>query len=414
SASAPHRGPVPRRSSPRAWIHPTSLGGRIRPSRCSRRNHGDRIWRFTWARSIAGAPTLVGAASRPNPLASRWIAQGRTARVRAGPSLLMATHPVVVPLCLISRYLRGCEFPHTNGVAMRFLRSSLGRVFSAIRSRPWSSRPTARGWAAVAAAAAVLTLVGIVASSAPGPRSGAASGLRSPGRARASSGRAGTASRWAGHRSGRSGTRADPAASAASTGEAGAGRLPRTRTAARQAGSGLRTSCRRVAHIGDSTSVDLISSADLPDPAERLPARYTDVGVRHLLMDASGGRSIVEALPGQVNGYNVAQAWWSRGHRGSSRFALGANDAANVSVGAAVGPTGRIDEMMSVAHGEPVLWVNSVTELSGGPWSEANEQLWDAALAGALARYPNMRILNWAAVARPGWFLPDGIHYNPV
>lgn len=298
---------------------------------------------------------------------------------------------------------------------MRFLRSSLGRVFSAIRSRPWSSRPTARGWAAVAAAAAVLTLVGIVAaSSAPGPRSWAASGLRSPGRARTSPGRAGTASRWAGHRSGRPGTRAVPAASAASTGEATAGRPPRTRAAAGRAGPGPRTSCRRVAHIGDSTSVDLISSADLPDPAVRLPARYTDVGVRHLLMDASGGRSIVEALPGQVNGYKVAQAWWSRGYRGCWVFALGTNDAANVSVGSAVGLTGRIDEMMSVAHGEPVLWVNSVTELSGGPWSEANEQLWDAALAGALARYPNMRILNWAAVAQPGWFLPDGIHYNPV
>jgi len=169
-----------------------------------------------------------------------------------------------------------------------------------------------------------------------------------------------------------------------------------------------------VAHTGDSTSVDLISSADLPDPAERLPARYADVGVRHLLMDASGGRSIVEALPGQVNGYNVAQAWWSQGYRGCWVFALGTNDTANVSVGSAAGLTGRISEMMSVAHGEPVLWVNTVTELTSGPWSEANQQLWDAALVSALARYSNMRILNWAAVAQPGWFLPDRIHYNPV
>jgi lysophospholipase L1-like esterase len=23
-----------------------------------------------------------------------------------------------------------------------------------------------------------------------------------------------------------------------------------------------------------------------------------------------------------------------------------------------------------------------------------------------------MRIFNWAAIARPGWFLPDGIHYT--
>ncbi|HEV2244008.1 MAG TPA: hypothetical protein VGR98_23410 [Streptosporangiaceae bacterium] len=268
----------------------------------------------------------------------------------------------------------------------------------------------------MAGGAVVLTLTGVVvASIAPGPRAGAAaSGRRSTGRARTVPGRAGTASRRAGHPSGRAGTRATPAASAARTREPTATRPLQTRTPAGRAGSGLRTSCLRVAHIGDSISVDLISSADIPDPAERLPARYAGVGVGHLLMDASGGRSIVEALPGQVNGYNVAQAWWNQGYRGCWVFALGTNDTANVSVGSAVGLTGRIDEMMSVAHGEPVLWVNTVTELSSGPWSEANEQLWDAALVSALARYPNMRILNWAAVAQPGWFLPDGIHYSPV
>jgi lysophospholipase L1-like esterase len=53
-----------------------------------------------------------------------------------------------------------------------------------------------------------------------------------------------------------------------------------------------------------------------------------------------------------------------------------------------------------------------VTQLDGGPWSEANEQGWDNALVSALASYPNMRIFNWAAVAQPGWFLSDGIHYN--
>src|SRR5690348_18121824 len=35
-----------------------------------------------------------------------------------------------------------------------------------------------------------------------------------------------------------------------------------------------RTSCTSVAHVGDSTSVDLISAAYLPNPAQRLAARY--------------------------------------------------------------------------------------------------------------------------------------------
>ena len=30
----------------------------------------------------------------------------------------------------------------------------------------------------------------------------------------------------------------------------------------------------------------------------------------------------------------------------------------------------------------------------------------------ACARYPNMRIFDWASVARPGWFISDGIHYT--
>src|SRR5215472_8202328 len=78
--------------------------------------------------------------------------------------------------------------------------------------------------------------------------------------------------------------------------------------------SPLRTSCRSVAHIGDSTSVDLVSAADIPAPAQRLRARYAQMGVRQVRIDASGGRSIVEALPGQVNGYDVARAWRQAGY----------------------------------------------------------------------------------------------------
>ncbi len=176
----------------------------------------------------------------------------------------------------------------------------------------------------------------------------------------------------------------------------------------------LRTSCRSVAHVGDSTSVDLISPAFLPNQAQRLQARYADVGVRHLLVDASSGRSIVEALPGQVNGYNVAAAWRAAGFRGCWVIALGTNDSANIATGSAVGATARINEMMSVAHGQPVLWVNAATLLSSGPWANANEQSWDNALLKAARRYPNLRILNWSAIAKPGWFLPDGIHYNSL
>jgi len=189
---------------------------------------------------------------------------------------------------------------------------------------------------------------------------------------------------------------------------AGAGRMRN----ATQRPQPPQTSCRSVGQIGDSTSVDLISPSFIPNPAQRLAARYAAVGVRHLRVDASGGRSIVEELPGQLNGYKVASTWRSNGYLGCLVFALGTNDTADIAAGSSIGMMARIDQMMAVAHGEPVMWVNTRTLLSSGPWANANERQWDQTLVRALAKYPNMRIFNWSAVARPSWFLTDGIHYN--
>jgi lysophospholipase L1-like esterase len=173
-----------------------------------------------------------------------------------------------------------------------------------------------------------------------------------------------------------------------------------------------RTSCSSVAHIGDSTSVGLVSAAWLPDASQRLPAQYRDVGVRQVQIDASGGRSIVEELAGRQNGYRVASAWYGAGFRGCWVIALGTNDAANIAAGSTVGMMTRVREMMTAVHGEPVLWVNAQTDLNSGPWSEATMQLWNETLVQAGKLYPNMRIFNWAGMVRPGWHLPDGIHYT--
>ena len=175
---------------------------------------------------------------------------------------------------------------------------------------------------------------------------------------------------------------------------------------------GLRTSCTSVAHIGDSTSVGMVSAQWLPDAAQRLAAQYRDVGVRHALIDASGGRSIVEEMPAQVNGFRVASGWHNAGFRGCWVIALGTNDIANIAAGSNVGAAARIAEMMSAAHGEPVMWVNTQTDLSSGPWSESNMQQWNKALVQAAKHYPNLRIFNWAGMVRPAWHLPDGIHYT--
>ena len=67
--------------------------------------------------------------------------------------------------------------------------------------------------------------------------------------------------------------------------------------------------------------------------------------------------------------------------------------------------------MMAIIGDQPVMWVNVKSLVSSGPYAEANMQRWDQALLQACARYPNMRIYDWASAVKDKWFIPDGIHY---
>ena len=179
-------------------------------------------------------------------------------------------------------------------------------------------------------------------------------------------------------------------------------------------GGPLRTSCRAVAHIGDSTSDGLVSPDYLPKPGERIVARYEDVGVRSVVTDISGARSVVEVLPGQINGYDAARNITRGGFRGCWVIALGTNDTADVAAGSNVGLATRISRMMRAAHGEPVMWVNVKSLLSSGPYAEVNMLRWDQALISACAKYPNMRVYNWAAEVKTKWYISDGIHFTSI
>jgi hypothetical protein len=173
-----------------------------------------------------------------------------------------------------------------------------------------------------------------------------------------------------------------------------------------------RSSCRSLVHIGDSTSDGLISRDYLPDPQERLAAQYARVGVTRLTTEISGGRSIVETVDGQPDAYTVAQQLVRDGYRGCWVLALGVNDTADVYVGSSSDQADRIRRMMSVAGGQPVMWVNVKSLVASGPYAESQMQVWNSALMQACARYPNMRVYDWAAAAQDSWFIRDGIHYT--
>jgi lysophospholipase L1-like esterase len=94
-------------------------------------------------------------------------------------------------------------------------------------------------------------------------------------------------------------------------------------------------------------------------------------------------------------------------------IALGTNDAADLAVGSNVGLAARIQRMMSLIGHQPVMWVNVTSLLAAGPYADRNMRQWNQALLQACPSYPGMKVYDWAAAAKPGWFIPDGIHYNP-
>ena len=306
-------------------------------------------------------------------------------------------------------------------------RGALGLAWKRMRSRTASQAQPAGvgGWAAVTGGAMVVALAcaGLsgavrtpVASNAATGTLAAGSVLPPPGGAsQGASGTSGTSTGGAGTGGAGTGGAAEGGSGAgdAAKGPGGAGaRGPGSAGSAPVPAASLRTSCQAVTHIGDSTSDGLVSPEYLPNPAKRIAAQYHDVGVGSVRWDISGARSVVEVLPGQVNGYNAAQAIYRSGFRGCLVIALGTNDTADVAVGSNVGLMTRIGRMMAAAHGAPVMWVNLRSLLAGGPYSEANMVTWDNTLLKACARYPNMRVFNWAALAKAKWYISDGIHFT--
>ena len=171
-----------------------------------------------------------------------------------------------------------------------------------------------------------------------------------------------------------------------------------------------RTSCRSVVYIGDSTSEGEISSDYIPNPRQRLQAQLADVGVRTTYPEISGARSIVETFEGFPNAATVAQQHLAQGFHGCWILALGTNDVDNAET-SPIGLSRRIAHMMAIIGHQPVMWVDVLTLLSSGPYSEAQMQKWNQALLAACPRHRSMRIYDWAAHAKRKWFIPDGIHY---
>jgi peptidoglycan/LPS O-acetylase OafA/YrhL len=300
--------------------------------------------------------------------------------------------------------------PAIAGVCLLTAAVLAGGVTAGMRLTSGSSHPSASDATASAASARLSNSAGKAAAAASAAAAGAAGGASaSAGGVGASGGARGAGG--AGGQQAAGGTAAGSGTSAGAVTVAAAG--PAATVAALPTPPPM-TSCQSVVHIGDSTSEGLISSDYEPNPANRIPARYADVGVKKSIMKIVGATSVVEALPGTQNAFQMASEVKAKGFNGCWVLALGTNDTADVAVGSEVTRVQRIQKMMKLIGDEPVMWVEVTSLLSSGPYSEQNMQAWNDALKQVAPQYPNMKIYNWPAVAQKSWFINDGIHYTSL
>jgi peptidoglycan/LPS O-acetylase OafA/YrhL len=172
------------------------------------------------------------------------------------------------------------------------------------------------------------------------------------------------------------------------------------------------TACEEVIHIGDSTSIGLVSQEYGGDD-DLISRQYGRVGAVTQHIEVAGARSIAEPFEGPVpNAEKVARSWIDAGYRGCWVLALGLNEAGNVAVGSQVGHVERIRSMMDLIGDQPVLWINVRTVNATGPFADANARAWNDALEAECAGYPEMRIYDWASEVPDEYFTEDGAHFT--
>ena len=176
-----------------------------------------------------------------------------------------------------------------------------------------------------------------------------------------------------------------------------------------------RTSCDTVIHVGDSTSIGLESADVLPNSVDRVDSRYRQFGAKTVISDIVGARSSLETVNGEPNAVTAIEGHLARGERGCWVMAMGINDTANIQVGGPGTVDSRIDRLLGPLKGQQVMWPTVITSPLNENPAYSNDAMrgFNQALLRACTRYPNLRIYDWAAEAKPNWFI-DGIHYTSL
>lgn len=177
----------------------------------------------------------------------------------------------------------------------------------------------------------------------------------------------------------------------------------------------LKTKCSVVVHIGDSTSVGMMSEDFLPDPADRVDAQYKKYGAQTVYTDIHGGRSIFETPADTVSVTDAVEQLKPQlaGQETCWVVAMGTNEVANIAAGSNYTLEQRIDYMMELVGDDPVLWptVRSIPPAEGF-YDNSEMQKMNVALEAATHRYNNLWVYDWGAQNKDEWYQADGIHFT--
>ncbi len=182
-------------------------------------------------------------------------------------------------------------------------------------------------------------------------------------------------------------------------------------------------SCTTVVHVGDSTSIGMFAANQVPNSSDLASVRYKEFGADNVVDSVFGARSTVEGWEAPDGSASYPSAVASveellKQHKSPSTcwvIATGVNDAANMAVGAAVSGPERIAKMMNLLKDQNVLWATVRTNTDVGAYANANMERFNRDLRDAQAKYPKLRIYDWAAESRPEWFAAgDFAHYGAV
>lgn len=182
--------------------------------------------------------------------------------------------------------------------------------------------------------------------------------------------------------------------------------------------------CTTVIHVGDSTSIGLFNTAQLPEGSGSGFQTYRNHGAKDVVDSVFGARATTKGFQKYPSAVESVSELLSKGQDPDTCWviATGVNDAANYAALSDYGYKPNPDEMktnirtmLDKLRDYKVMWNTVATyQPSNAYYDNANMELFNKQLLEVADEYENVAVWDWAAEISQhhDWFIPgDGTHY---